>query len=260
MQTMHRLSMLVALSAIAMMFTVSPIQAEDQANPSDAASQSVAEQSTWGRIKVLYRHSNQDTAGMKLERSFERTSPAPMALTNQSTGILWPFGPSEYPSRWRGWDGTRTPGGSNSYCSGNCIGTHSCADYYSRDLSRTDGSSKYKAVYVGRPSYVLSIRKGSNVDCYGNSVIVWDPRDNVQIRYSHLWSVSTWITEGMWIAQGKLIGWVGNTGCNVSNPHLHLTAYKGIPPGANGIPPAGNICSPDKYACQVYFYSGPVYP
>ncbi len=237
---------LAVLCAAATIILPSLALADDPAPP-------VVTKSSWGRIKVLYRGTD-STSTAQGQFSIREPGAETYTLTNQATGILWPFGYWEDPANWNGVGGTRTGGGYGTYC-GSYRSTHSGADYYSRDLSKKNTWNNGRPVYAGRSGYVI---RAKSTDCYGNSVVIWVPGENIQIRYSHLSRIN--IGENMSIRQGALIGWIGNDGCGSFSPHLHLTVYKGIPLNVNGWPSrVGYLCMSDSYACQVYFYSGYYY-
>lgn len=164
-------------------------------------------------------------------------------------GIRWPFSYSELPENWNGTDGGRTGGGTLANpCGTGQMNSHSQADYYSRDLSRKSGSSSGVPVYAGRTGIIIY---SGNSGGYGESIVIWDPRENIQIRYAHLQVRGAW---GGYVTQGQYLGRVGNTPGGF-NPHLHLTVYKNIPLTSGGSPAwTGNLCRPQSYACSYHFY------
>lgn len=172
---------------------------------------------------------------------------SPQSYPNQSITIRWPFG-SQPMSLWNGTTGDRTAGGSiPNYCGDQRqqISSHSLGDYYARDLSRKDGNTAYQAIYAGRGGYII---KAGPDGCYGNSVLLWVPGENVLLRYSHMLGFPAMIGSRMSIPEGTLIGWIGRSGCGSFAYHLHLVAYKGLPYMSSG-----QICSGSRYACKIYF-------
>ena len=173
---------------------------------------------------------------------------ATIAAISGEVGIRWPFWYSERPENWNGTDGNRTGGGLLSNpCGTGQMNSHSQADYYSRDLSRKSGSSQGVPVYAGRTGIVIFSGWSNG---YGNTVVIWDPRENIQIRYAHLSEIGAW---GGYIQEGWFVGRIGNTPGGFPS-HLHLTVYKNIP--LNNTTPAwtGNLCRPQTYACSYHFY------
>ena len=70
------------------------------------------------------------------------------------------------------------------------------------------------------------VRMVGNGRLYGNYVVI-DHVDQYQTLYAHLSQVT--VREGERIAQGALIGRVGNTGYS-TGPHLHFTIFKAYEP------------------------------
>lgn len=205
------------------------------------------EQRTWGAVKELYRGAEPD-ASTAVPQEPSKTGGSPQ--TAGWVAIAWPFGPAEDPAYWRGDEGDRTGGGSVTACGG-IINSHSRADYYARDLSRTNASTWGRPVYAGITGVVIRARFDGG---YGNSVVIWNPISNIQVRYSHLASFSAW--EGMYVSVRQYIGRVGNTSSyrGYFDPHLHLVVYQGIPVGSNGLPQVGYVCMSSTYARPCYFF------
>lgn len=178
------------------------------------------------------------------------TPPVDLSLGAWTT-IVWPFGPNENPSDWRGVEGDRTGGGTISACGGT-INSHSGADYYARDLSRKTGETSGRSIYAGFSGYVV---KAGSAGGYGLCVVIYDPSRRLAIRYAHLSEVG--VSEGMCIAARAYIGRVGNTPGGFS-PHLHLVVYENINHFINGDPSRPvipTVCDSDYYACRVFFMS-----
>lgn len=160
--------------------------------------------------------------------------------------VRFPFGFGEE-GKWRGTDGTRTGGGTISSC-GTTLNSHTGADYYARDLSRSDGTnSSGKPIYAGFDGWV--VRAGDDGG-YGKSVVIWDPNRSVCIRYAHLSYVA--VGKGWWISTNTYVGNVGNTPGGFT-PHLHIVGYEHVPV-SNNAPIIPYICKSNYYACILYFW------
>lgn len=202
---------------------------------------------TWGAVKGLYREAEPNASTTVPQ---EPSKAGGLPQTAGWVAIAWPFGPAEDPAYWRGDEGDRTGGGMVSTSCG-YINSHTGADYYARDLSRTNASTWGRPVYAGITGVVIRARFDGG---YGNSVVIWNPVSNIQVRYAHLASFSAW--EGMYVSIRQYIGRVGNTSSSGSNftPHLHLAVYQGIPVGSNGLPQVGYLCTSSAYARPCYFF------
>lgn len=165
-------------------------------------------------------------------------------------GIAWPFGGAEDPNKWVGDEGDRS-GGINTQTGCGYRSTHSGADYYARDLSRS--GCQGVLTYAGFSGKVVQVASPSNYNGgYGGTVVIHDSSRRVAIRYSHLSQVG--VSKGQWVSWGQYIGKVGNTGKS-TGPHLHLAAYENIDHfDKDGYPVIPTLCDDVFYACATYFY------
>ena len=63
----------------------------------------------------------------------------------------------------------------------------------------------------------------------GLMVYAADPSDRYVVMYGHLDRYADGLVEGMPLARGQLLGYVGSTGANVGSPHLHFAIARGTP-------------------------------
>lgn len=81
-------------------------------------------------------------------------------------------------------------------------------------------------IYAAASGYVTTA--GWNSSGYGNYVIIYHGKmsdgNNYSTLYAHMRSVAT--TQGKYVKQGELIGYVGTTGNSTGN-HLHLEVWQG---------------------------------
>ncbi|MGN0707331.1 MAG: murein hydrolase activator EnvC family protein [Faecalibacterium sp.] len=81
-------------------------------------------------------------------------------------------------------------------------------------------------IYAAASGYVTTA--GWNSSGYGNYVIIYHGKmtdgNAYTTLYAHMKSIAT--TQGKYVAQGELIGYVGTTGNSTGN-HLHLEVWKG---------------------------------
>ena len=204
---------------------------------------------TWGAVKMLYRGNDVQLPGQTSPQANRMMKPA-ATPTFLSGGVYvkWPFNYLDPTSAWRGDEGDYS-GGSviSNPCGTGDLFSHSLSDRYARDLSRIVGSSAGVPIYASRTGIV--IYSGYSLG-YGNSVVIWVPGENIQIRYAHLQVIGAW---GGYIMQGWYVGRVGNTPGGFS-PHLHMAVYRNIPLNSSGTPQfVGNMCRGEQYACPFYF-------
>lgn len=159
--------------------------------------------------------------------------------------VLWPFGQSESMGALSGDEGERT-NGVNGYFCGRYVSTHSGADYYSRDLTRSGAYGK--PIYAGISGRVVVARDDG---AYGKTVVIYDASRRVALRYAHLSSIG--VSHNQWVNPGQYIGKVGNTG-NVTGTHLHINGYENIDHFQGGDPVIPTLCDSNYYACAIYFY------
>jgi murein DD-endopeptidase MepM/ murein hydrolase activator NlpD len=169
--------------------------------------------------------------------------------------VAWPL-KTQNPNDWTGWQGSRTSGGSGSYCGGRYSYTHSGADYMARDLNRIDGNDNGKDVFAGISGKVVqAVSPNEWNQGYGGTVVVYDHSRRVALRQTHLSEVA--VSVGQNISYRTRVGKVGNSG-NSSGPHLHLAAYENIDHFVNGDsarPVIPILCDSEWYTCGTYFYS-----
>lgn len=164
------------------------------------------------------------------------------------TSIAWPF-VGDHPNNWRNWNCENYPcGGAMGNWCGAYIHSHSGADHYARDLSRTTGPTAGRSVHAGFSGRVVYVGPYGA----GTSVVLYYPSQRVCIRYAHLGEVA--VQRGQYVTIRQYLGKILNQG---SNSHLHLVAYENVPAGSNGYPAyIPGLCHRDNWhSCRVFFFS-----
>lgn len=160
--------------------------------------------------------------------------------------IAWPF-QNESTSDWSGWQGQKTSGALGWYCGVNRY-THDGAEFYGRDLNRTDGTwEDYgREISAGIEGVVIQAKTNGG---YGQDIVLYDKKRHVAVRYSHLSEM--YVSKGDYVKMRQLIGAVGNSG--TGTPHLHLVGFENINDN-NGNPIIPNLCDSDFFSLILYFY------
>lgn len=214
------------------------------AAPADQTSPPV--KTSWGQLKIIYRD---DTTQPNQAPTAIQKPGVGTAILSGGVYVAWPFNYLNPKTAWRGYEGDYSGGGwIYNTCGQSQIWSHSLSDKYARDLSRLVGSSAGVPIYASRTGIVIFSGWSGG---YGNTVVIWVPGENIQIRYAHLQEIGAW---GGYIAQGWYVGRVGNTPGGFA-PHLHMVVYHNIPLNSLGSPSfVGNMCRGDQYACPFYFW------
>jgi|GEM_PF-7089606 len=81
--------------------------------------------------------------------------------------------------------------------------------------------------YSGQPVYAINsghIRNGSTKDNGGLGIWISIQNGYTSVEYGHLSRWATGLKNGSYVAEGQLIGYLGNTGQS-TGPHLHIQIW-----------------------------------
>ena len=110
--------------------------------------------------------------------------------------------------------------------------THYYDDWYAVDQAFVSCTSEWRNVRAPISGRVM-MQDGNNcIKCYGNTIIIVDESRGMGVRLGHFVAFAQSLTYGDYVTAGQVVGFVGNTGFNISGGcggyHLHTALYSNI--------------------------------